>query len=118
MLRPGDVTFDGSLTLSSFYGDISMIADGQIIQANGATNLYTTPANFPPNGDFNSEDRVGGDITVQALNDGTVATENLVMDASPMARTMRVPATAWAAMAGAATSTSTRTAAAQSWLAA
>jgi filamentous hemagglutinin family protein len=88
----GDVTFDGNLYIRSFYsGDVSLFANGQALTANGNTSIYTGPVDFPPVYiEGNSEDRVAGNISVQATNDGTITfgdgetpgTGNVTLDAS------------------------------------
>ncbi|MES2147389.1 MAG: hypothetical protein V4491_06020, partial [Pseudomonadota bacterium] len=80
----GDVTFDGNFYMSSFYGDLSMIADGKTITVLGYTNLYTSPPDFPPylGPTVDSETRTAGDITVQARNGGTITTSNMNLNAS------------------------------------
>ncbi|MEO6224719.1 MAG: hypothetical protein ABIO80_02545 [Sphingomicrobium sp.] len=78
----GDVTFDGPLFMSSYYGDLSLIADGKTITANGSMSLYASPVDFNPYLPGDSESRVAGDILVQAANGGAINSQNLTLIAT------------------------------------
>ncbi|MBA3668423.1 MAG: hypothetical protein H0W65_12015, partial [Sphingomonas sp.] len=83
----GDVTFDGSLFMESYYGDVSMIADGRTITLNGSANLTTSPVDFAPFLNYDSyyvpaADRLAGDITVEAKNGGMINAQSLSLDAT------------------------------------
>ena len=82
MEGPWDVTFDGDLRISSFYsGDVSLVANGKALTANGDSSIYTSPVDFDPiEGD--SDDRVAGNISLGTTNGGTITTHNLTLDAS------------------------------------